>query len=75
LYAAKFSAACGLSEKFQDLVPDKAAHRFLEYSPLRAVSFELITTGQSTEEVGIDPALYPAQSMNTILIKAEELVL
>src|SRR5438876_412666 len=75
LYAAKFSAACGLSEKFQDLVSDKAAHSLLEHSPLRAVSLELVTAGQSTEEVSVNPALYPAQPMNTILIKAEELVL
>src|SRR5207253_1473930 len=71
LYTAKFSAACGLSEKFQDLVPDKTTHSLLEHFPLRAVSFELVTAGQSTEEVSVNPALYPAEPMNTILVEAE----
>src|SRR2546427_6452120 len=75
LYTAEFSAAGGLSKKLVDPVPDKAPHSPFEHPPLCTVSLEFVTSGQSTEKVSVDPALYPAEPVYTVLVKSEELML
>jgi len=75
LYTAEFSAAGGLSEELVDPVPDEAPHSSFEHSPLSTVSLEFVTSGQSTEKVGVDPSLYPAEPVYTVLVESEELVL
>src|SRR6267143_207306 len=75
LDASQFPSASCLFQKLVDLVLHEASHCLLENTPLSAIVFEVISSGETSKEVSVDPSLNAGQTVSPILVKTEELVL
>src|SRR5438552_14571788 len=68
LDASQFPSAGCLFQKLVDPVFHEASHCLLENTPLGAVMFEVISSGEPSKEVSVDPPLDPGQSVGPVLV-------